>query len=85
MDRFNELVKRRWLSAQPVDIQDYLEKYAEVRLGVCQSGRGEFQTQIQVSFANSDYANVLRCQTSRLVQPDGLPELAVSFGQPAVA
>ena len=67
---FNGLVAQRWLEAQPADIQDFLQNYAQVQC----SGLG-----IVLLFECVEFAKAARCQAHRFVSPAGLPDVEVSL------
>lgn len=68
MDQFTSHLCARWLEAQPDDLKDYLSKYAAIEVVTAE----DFSLEIQLSFENADYTNVVRCQENRLVEVEGL-------------
>jgi len=70
MTDFNGAIAEKWLSAQPWDLQQYLERYAQIQaIGLS----------LRIIFANQSYADALRCQQERLIKPCGIPRLSVSI------
>lgn len=67
---FGDIAASRWLQAQPLDIQDLLNNYAQVRC----SGLA-----LLLLFEAEEFALATQCQAHRFARPEGLPELRVEL------